>query len=416
MRFKTIMAVIIIGVLMISQVMPQKTDLKREGDKYVARINKEYSAKPGGKLKIFNVSGDITVSSWNNNQVKISENLQLDVYTAEEAQKVYEKVLAGYQQTGNDVIIEGLEKKNWIKRNFEINVPREFNLDLQTSGGDMKITAMKGTIELKTSGGDIQILDANGNIAAKTSGGDLKLEKIEGILDAKTSGGDVDLIDLSGTMNIKTSGGDITLVGGKKEIDLKTSGGSISVKNVAGTLSAKTSGGDIQTQNCEGNITLQTSGGDITLQNLKGTIEAGTSGGDIEGNALLDSVMLHTSGGNIQLKDIQGVLDAKTSGGDIDVEITTTDFTKPHSVQLHTSGGDIDLTLPAKIPATILAEIILGRSSQLKQYDISSDFPLTKNKVEENGNQIIRSQGEINGGGDQILLKTSGGNIRIHKK
>ncbi|MBN2090958.1 DUF4097 family beta strand repeat protein [candidate division KSB1 bacterium] len=416
MRSKIMMAILIMTVFSITLIQAQKVQFQREGDAYVTQINKEYSVKPGGNLKISNVAGDIKVNSWNNNQVKIVENLKIEVYTQEEAQKTYEKILAGYQQTGNDVIVEGIEGRNWIKRNFQINVPKEFNLDLQTSGGDLEIASIKGLVELKTSGGDIQILEVTGNVEAKTSGGDLKLEKIDGNVVAKTSGGDVDLMDLSGAIDVKTSGGDITLVGGKKEIDLKTSGGSIDVRNVTGTLSAKTSGGDIEAGNCDGNLALHTSGGDIQLQNLKGTIEAHTSGGDIDGNTLSESVNLHTSGGGITLKNVQGALEAKTSGGDIDVEITTTDFSKPHGVQLHTSGGNIDLTLPAKIPATILAEIQLGRSSQLKRYDIYSDFQLTKNTVEEDGNKIIRGQGEINGGGDQILLKTSGGNIRIHKK
>lgn len=416
MQIRTIMAIFLITVFIIPRTQAQNVQFQREGDEYVTQINKEYSVKPDGNLKISNIAGDITVNSWSNNQVKIIETLRLEVYTLEEAQKTYEKILAGYQHIGNDVIVEGIEGRNWIKRNFEITVPREFNLNLQTSGGDLKITAIKGLIGLITSGGDIEIRDATGNIKAKTSGGDLKLEKIDGTLDAKTSGGDIDLMDLSGISDIKTSGGDIKLVGGKKVINLKTSGGSIDVKNVTGTLSAKTSGGEIEAENCEGNLTLHTSGGDIQLQNLKGEIDAHTSGGDIDGNMLSESVKLHTSGGGIELKNVQGMLEAKTSGGDINVEITTIDFSKPHGIQLHTSGGNIDLTLPAKIPATILAEIQLGRSSQLKRYDIYSDFPLTKNTVEEDGNKIIRGQGEINGGGDQILLKTSGGDIRIHKK
>ncbi len=394
-----------------------KEQIKRDGDAYVAQINKEFSVKPGGSLKILKSSGNITVTSWNNNQVKIIENVRMEVYTLEEAQKTFEKLLSRYTQSGNDIIVDGVEGKSWIKRNFEVTVPREFNLNLQTSGGNLNISAIKGSVDLSSSGGDIQVLDLTGNVTAKTSGGDLKFEKIDGNIDAKTSGGDVELADLSGTIAVKTSGGDITLVGGKNEIDLKTSGGTINLKNVTGTLAANTSGGDIDAADCSGNLVLHTSGGDIQLQNLKGEIEGHTSGGDIEGNALFESVKLHTSGGGIQLKNVQAMLEGKTSGGDINVEITLTDFTKPHGIQLHTSGGDIDLTLPEKIPATILAEIQLGRSGSLfKRYDIYSDFPLSKNKVEEDGNQIIRGQGEINGGGDQILLKTSAGDIRIHKK
>jgi len=103
-------------------------------------------------------------------------------------------------------------------------------------------------------------------------------------------------------------------------------------------------------------------------------------------------------------------------GGDISVVMTLQDFRIPHSLTAETSGGEIRVTLPAKLPATLEAEIRLQRrASQDERNDIYSDFPLTKLPPDESSGRILRSTGEINGGGDRIYLKTTEGDITITK-
>ncbi|MFQ5630172.1 MAG: hypothetical protein ACE5I1_15495, partial [bacterium] len=69
------------------------------------------------------------------------------------------------------------------------------------------------------------------------------------------------------------------------------------------------------------------------------------------------------------------------------------------------------------LPAKIIAEIRLDRRNRrYDRYDIYSDFPISKQKLEEDRREIIRGESEINGGGDVIHLVTSGGNIYIKKR
>ena len=101
-------------------------------------------------------------------------------------------------------------------------------------------------------------------------------------------------------------------------------------------------------------------------------------------------------------------------GGDINIDMTLQDFGKPHAVHAETTGGDIRIQIPALLPATITAEVRLSRRSNCRN-DIFSDFPLTKSAPDETGDRILRSKGEINGGGDLIDLKANGGSIYIKK-
>jgi len=387
----------------------------RSGE-YKTTVTKTFNVEPGGKLVMKGTSGDVEVSSWKSNSVEIIEDLVMDVFTRGEAEEILERTESSYSQEGSTIYVRAKDGRDEVHRNYHVRVPEKFNLDVSTSGGDMIVEGVTGTIELNTSGGDIEMTKMAGQCRVRTSGGDLIFKDISGALEAHTSGGDVDLTDIFAETNVQTSGGDITLMNCKNTVSLQTSGGDIDIRQVAGNLAAATSGGDITVSGCQGQTSLSTSGGDIQMSKIGGQIAASTSGGDIDGSDFGDAINVRTSGGEISLTNVRGAATAFTSGGDIALEITLTDFTKPHAIQLETTGGSIELTLPAKFPANITAEIRLDRrDSILKRYDIYSDFPLTKAEPSETEGRILRSTGEINGGGDAVILKTRGGDIRIKK-
>ncbi len=402
-------------LLCVFDLVPAQKVIKN-GKNFSTVIEKLYNVSPGGSLEIKNVTGDIVISSWDKNNVEIREKVIMDVYTEEEAEQHVARINDGYSQNGDVIKIIGQKGSENVKSDFEIRVPKKFNLDMQTRGGDISVVKLEGNVKAATSGGDLEMMDLSGVLELKTSGGDMSFKDISGRLNAGTSGGDIGLENIFCEANVKTSGGDIDLSKATQNISLSTSGGDVDAADVEGDLHINTSGGDITVANCSGaKISLQTSGGDIEIKNTKGNLSALTSGGDIHGIQLYSSVTVESSGGDIVLKDVQGAVSANTSGGDINTEITLRDFSVPHQIDLQTTGGDIDLTLPEKIPATIKAEIRLDRGGlSFQRYDIYSDFPLTKSKPSETG-RTLTSTGDINGGGAPVNLKTYGGNINIHK-
>jgi len=411
---------VLFSLLLFNAVLSQ--DLVKKENTYRTKINREFSVEADGTLKIKGVTGDISVESWSKSKVQIEEKITLEVYTKDEAEKIIQLINANYSQDGNTVTIKGVNGNSSIKRTFVIKVPEKFNLAIATNGGNLKTKSMTGNISLKTSGGNIQIEKIVGSVELKTAGGNLFLIGIDGPLNAKTSGGNIQLSQLTGKGNVKTSGGNIQVTDARSDISVVTSGGNISIESSGGNLNAKTSGGNLKVLSCTGNAKLHTSGGNIILKNMGGTVDAHTSGGDIQGHTFSQKTSLHTSGGNIELENVQAAIAAKTSGGDITLNFTLSDFSKPHSIELATSAGNIDLTLPAKIPASISAEIRLDKHHKSpEKYEITSDFPLTQKRIEKEGKLILQARGDINDGdaasrGDTITLRTSAGNIRIHKK
>lgn len=421
---RNIFALVIISNLCLAILIPNlsfsQEKLRKEGRYYIADIEKTYDVKKGGDLIMEKIRGDVYITTWDKNVVKIHEIRKMDVYTEAEAKAVLKETDVIYKKTGNTIKVGGEDSyRSYMSSKFEVVLPTEFNVDIGTSGGDISITGLKGKVDLKTSGGDIDLVRIDGLVAAKTSGGDVTVKENKQSVTIKTSGGDIEISDVLGEVDAMTSGGDISVENNRARVSVKTSGGDIGLKNIGAEVDAHTSGGDITVDGTNGALEVSTSGGDIDLKNIKDVIKAKTSGGDVEAANVINGIYATTSGGDIDLVDIQGFIEAKTSGGDVEAKMTLKDFSKDHHVNMKSSGGNITLYLPEKLPATITAVINI-RGASWRDYDIYSDFPLTSKKEADEDKrgrreEIIRSEGKINGGGDLIMLETTNGSISIKK-
>lgn len=387
-------------------------DLRKENGRYTSRAVKTFTVGSGGRLILDGFSGDVKISSGTQSNVEVRETLRMDVSSESEAREMLERAQSSYSVSGQTIRVDGRNSDRWVSRRIEIRVPRPFDLDISASNGDVEGQNLQGSLRLHTSNGDITLAAVAGEVRLQTSAGDLHLEDIDGPLEAATSAGDVKLRNAQGTVDLRTSGGDISAYNLLKDAILKTAGGDIYVEKAGGNLIANTSGGDIEARECAGETELRTSGGDIEVRGVGGSLQAHTSGGDVFGADLNGAVTARTSGGDVELQKVNGAVRAATSAGDIEVEITLQDFKKEHRIDLQSSAGSIRLTIPEKLPASISAEIV-NAGGRWKRFDIYSDFPLTRQ--EEAGGGSLRMSGDINGGGGEIRLETSNGDIHILK-
>jgi hypothetical protein len=161
--------------------------------------------------------------------------------------------------------------------------------------------------------------------------------------DLNTSGGHITLSNLRGTQEFRTSGGGLKLSKVSGKIRGKTSGGGITAEDCKDDITLSTSGGGIDVSRCSGTVRLNTSGGHIELEQLDGDIEAETSGGTIRGESIRGKLYAHTSGGQIKMRNLACGLDASTSGGSIDVDIVEV----VGAVTMNNSGGNVNLKMPS---------------------------------------------------------------------
>lgn len=166
--------------------------------------------------------------------------------------------------------------RNSLQLTVTVEVPRAYNVDLRTSGGNIDVKALNGTAVGRTSGGSIAIESVRGEVRMRTSGGSVHARAVQGPVELATSGGTIVANEIAGGLRAHTSGGGIRIEQTSGSIDAQTSGGSITI-DMAGSN--------------EG-IVAKTSGGSITLKlpsATNGVLNASTSGGSVSSNLSLSS-------------------------------------------------------------------------------------------------------------------------------
>ncbi len=354
---------------------------------------KSFTVSKGGKLQVDIGVGDIRVHAWEKNEVKV------------EVEGIDEKDVNRLKmtQSGNNVFVKYRPNWGWFggwskeSVRFDINVPSQFDLELETSGGDIELSgSLTGSFNGQTSGGDIRINDdIAGRVEAKTSGGDIQTKKIQDNATLKTSGGNIQVGAVSGEAEVITSGGDIKIESTKKKLIAKTAGGDIVVGDVGGEATISTAGGDVKVGKVSGTASLSTAGGNIELRGASGSVSAKTAGGDIN------------------LDDVSGSVEAKTAGGDVRVELIPSGKGKS---KLASAGGDVNLFLPENAKATIEARIQVHGwwGDHDSEYKIYSDFKADSYESDKDTDEI-RAKYTLNGGGENISLQTVNANIEIKK-
>jgi DUF4097 and DUF4098 domain-containing protein YvlB len=161
-------------------------------------------------------------------------------------------------------------------------------------------------------------------------------------------------------------------------------------------IRVRTGGGSVELRDTIGSATLRTSGGEVTAKNVNGDVELRTSGGEILADTIRGDVDADTSGGDIRLLHVDGKIRGHTSGGSVRCSLVGNN----RGISATTSGGDVELTLPRAATGNLEVTTSGG--------DISSDLPVTATVLKDH-----HLRGTLNGGGQPIEARTSGGNIKL---
>jgi len=247
-------------------------------------FEKTYSSESGKKINFSIVMGNITVQTWNKNEVKV---------TVKGDEKLKEMLNIEDGTSIGDINVkvkfqgEGYNDK--IELSTDIFLPSSYNANVKTASGNLAVSDLNGNIDLKTAGGNIIINNTSGDLDVITAGGLILIENHSGDIDANTTGGKVNISSANGEIKVSTIGGNIDLVysGVNEGIKLSTMGGNIDVKIPSDT---------------KADLKLNTLGGIISVDfdviddkkndnSLKGKINGGG-----------EKINCNTMGGNIFIK------------------------------------------------------------------------------------------------------------------
>jgi hypothetical protein len=236
-------------------------------------LDRSYDVSAGGRLVVDVDGGTVTVKGTDTNKVVVRMR-------ATGSDDRLAKLNWSAERDGQGVIVTSKRERaekwfDWgrsdLRLTFTVEVPRAYNVDLRTSGGNLDVSQLTGTAVGRTSGGSIGVESVRGEVRMRTSGGSVRARAVQGPVELESSGGTIVANEIAGGLRAHTSGGGIRIEQTSGSIDAQTSGGSITI-DMAGSN--------------EG-IVAKTSGGSITLKipsTTNATLNASTSGGSVSSN------------------------------------------------------------------------------------------------------------------------------------
>lgn len=258
------------------------------------RLEKNLNLAPGGELVVETAGGSVTVAGGAATGARIvvtSDRDQADVeerYTFDFSNDGNTAKVINRRRGAGSGWFDGLF--NWghgLNLHFEIQVPRQTRVDLQSSGGGIRVSNLQGTARLRSSGGAVRAFDLVGEVDAKSSGGGVEVRRVRGDARLASSGGRVTAEQITGDVVAESSGGGVEVSEVSGDVDANSSGGGVHVNGVGGKVTAESSGGPVSAVLAANNTaggSLSSSGGGVRVDVDPGarlSIDASSSGGSV---------------------------------------------------------------------------------------------------------------------------------------
>lgn len=256
-------------------------------------IRETFKVRAGQTLHLKADLGAIVLRGDRGDEVRVTVTKGTNRTSRAQAEALFDRYAVDFEETARGLEIRGRFDRSDRWRNhklqvrYEITVPERFDVDLETSGGSIRVSQLDGHARLHTSGGSVDVEGITGPTDVHTSGGSITAERLGDKARLRTSGGAIRVDGVRGPLEVKTSGGSIRIDDVQGDVQAHTSGGGIRLTGIAGALDAETSGGGIEAEivgAVERPVSLNTSGGGITLhldRRVRADLDARASGGRV---------------------------------------------------------------------------------------------------------------------------------------
>lgn len=377
---------------------PASVDNTQSNSRLTSDITGSVATHAGERIRVRTELGSINIRTQDSGSSgKVDYRLHLETDGLQKgAQELLKSFTISAHSSAEGVLLKAEGPENhgagrlWVT--LELMIPKNSSLEVSTGGGNIDAGQVNGRVSLFTAGGNITTDNIGGPAHLDTGGGNIVARNIAGELYANSGGGHITIGSVAGNATLRTSGGHIR------------------VASVEGTAHFETGGGNITLEHSGAELTAETGGGEIQVGEAAGLVRARTSGGGIRVVRTFGPTDLETSGGSIYLTQVDSSVRASTTDGGITAWFVTPKKTAG-MCQLQSGSGDIVVHLPRELAVTIDAMVERGSDHQVI---VDPAFPLKVSYDDSSkGSHIVRAEGELNGGGDLLRLRTIAGNIRF---
>ena len=200
-------------------------------------------------------SGDVQVRTGNSSQVQVTGRIKASSeWFGGNAEEKIKRLEANppIQQSTNDIRIGHIddpELRRNISISYEVTVPAETELRVESGSGNQTVDGIRGPLEVTAGSGGLKISAIGDRVHAETGSGDIEIDRVKGNVRAKTGSGSIQAEDIAGGFEADSGSGHIRLeqtAPGSVRVD--TGSGGMNLRGVRGSLEAKAGSGTIEAE------------------------------------------------------------------------------------------------------------------------------------------------------------------------
>lgn len=396
------------------EIKPSGTLVFDAGKKFDSTFTLSAPVRSGGTLYIdLNTGGGITIESWDRPEVRV--NGRLGGRDWRDTRVTLEPTNGGATLASD---FTGWSNNQSTSHDFDIRLPREFNVRIKSSGGRINISNMNGEFSGNTGGGQINLQSVNGRVHLNTGGGQIHVTDSNLDGDVSTGGGQVQIVRVNGNLKGSSGSGPVIRTGSNSDVnEYRYGSGSGSGYGKGSSVSASASAGASAYATAgNGPIIMSAAGGAISLPEAPNGARVETGGGKITIGSAGGAVYAQTGGGDVQIGPTRGSVTAVTGAGDVSV-----DFRGAGAVDVSAGVGRVTINAPRDLNANL--ELVTAYTQKYRggKTRIISDWPVNVTETKEWDDTmgtprryvIVRQQ--IGNGGPLIKVNTVNGDIVLRK-
>lgn len=199
---------------------------------------------------------------------------------------------------------------NTRRLSTEVRMPRNADLQLETSDGRVDVSDLNGNISVHTSDGGVKVSKLSGAIDISSKDGAIAARSLSGTIKLHSGDGRIDGIQLDGKCEASTKDGRINVDGRFDSLDIKSGDGSVTASagpgsQMSSTWSIATSDGSVEVaipKDLKANLDASTRDGHISLGlpvSVEGDLGKSKVRGTLNGGG--PTLYIHTGDGSIHL-------------------------------------------------------------------------------------------------------------------
>jgi DUF4097 and DUF4098 domain-containing protein YvlB len=323
---------------------------------------------PNTSLKVISDRGGITVTAWDQPDLKVVWHKRLFASSQGQADSTNSNTNPQFSVAGSVITLNANTQAagaKGISTDIEIYAPKKLALEISGHRGDVLVNSREGDVKVDLGRGDVTTEDVTGNVTADVRRGGIHADRVTGNL---TITGRLQDVTLNQIQGYSTVSGDIF--------------GDLHISKLAKGAKVTTSRTTVEFPKLDGEMTMDS--GQLQIDQAAGPLVISTRAKDLR----LDSVS-----GDVRVNNDAG-----------EITLDTGDKLPLGNIEIYGRHGDVHLHLPAKAQFAINASTRHG--------EVTSDFEGLQVNNPDHGNSAIT--GRIGKGGPQITVNTDSGDVSVN--